>query len=115
MTLTKEGIQLDGLSAADQTAHLILQRAAEDPVDHVGVHAVHHLGRSVRREAAETTATTVDNASTSIATGRTDGHQLGGQTVEHVPEKLVSVLLVVAAKSRHNLRSEKGKKVSEFV
>ena len=113
MTLTKEGIQLDGLSAADQTAHLILQRAAEDPVDHVGVHAVHHLGRSVRREAAE--AATVNNASTSIATGRTDGHQLGGQTVEHVPEKLVSVLLVVAAKSRHNLRSEKGKKVSEFV
>ena len=48
MTLTKEGIQLDGLSAADQTAHLILQRAAEDPVDHVGVHAVHHLGRPVR-------------------------------------------------------------------
>lgn len=95
--LTEEGIELDGLIAADEASHLVLQRSAEDLVDHVGVHALHVSGSTRPQVIAS-----VDGA-VLVVYGRTYGHQFGMQTVEHVSQKLVGILLVVATKSRHNL------------
>lgn len=71
-------------------------------MDHICVHAL-HVGSSTGSQATVDCGTVV----VVVNARRTDGHQFSVQAVEHVSQKLVSVLLVVATEARYNLWPKK--------
>lgn len=72
-------------------------------MNHICVHAF-HVGSST---GSQVIATVVGGTTVVVNAGRTDSHQFGVQAVEHVSQKLVSILLVVATEARYNLRPKK--------